>query len=195
MGVFVCGVVTGIVALVLASQAQQKITASNGQLTGAGMVTAARVIAIIAIALNLIVIVVFIGTSSREHLMSYVPPPPPPPPRRRPRQPQWGAPPRPGAPVYAPPRTDGTAIAALVLSIVSWVLCPIIAAVVALVLAHVAGNKIDASGGRLTGNGLVRAAQIIAWVHIVLFTLVMVGIAIALVANDSSSSSLRALVG
>ncbi len=60
-------------------------------------------------------------------------------------------------------------------------------------LAHVAGNKIDASGGRLTGDGLVKAAQIIAWIHIVLFTLVMVGAAIALVANDSSSSSLRAL--
>ncbi len=92
------------------------------------------------------------------------------------------------------PRTEGTAVAALVLSIVSWVLCPIIAAVVALVFAHVAGNKIDASGGRLTGDGLVRAAQIIAWIHIALFTLVMVGAAIALVASDSSSSSLRALL-
>jgi hypothetical protein len=96
--------------------------------------------------------------------------------------------------VYTAPRTEGTAVAALILSIVSWVLCPIIAAVVALVLAHVAGNKIDASGGRLTGNGLVRAAQIIAWIHIALFTVVMVGVAIALVANDSSSSSLGALL-
>jgi hypothetical protein len=127
--------------------------------------------------------------------MSYAPPPPPPPPPPPGPQPQWGAPgapgPVPGA--YSPPRTEGTAVAALVLSIVSWVLCPIIAAVVALVLAHVAGNKIDASGGRLSGNGLVKAAQIIAWIHIVLFTLVMVGAAIALAANDSSSSSLRAL--
>ena len=70
-----------------------------------------------------------------------------------------------------------------------------IAAVVALVLAHVAGNKIDASGGRLAGAGLVRAAQIIAWIHIVLVTLVMVGVAIALVATDSSSDSLRGSVG
>jgi hypothetical protein len=124
--------------------------------------------------------------------MSYAPPPPPPPPPSAP-QPQWGAPGAPVQPAYAPPRTDGLAVAALVLSIVAWVFCPIIAAVVALVLAHVAGNKIDASGGRLTGNGLVKAAQIIAWIHIVLFTLVMVGAAIALVANDSSSNSLRAL--
>ncbi len=124
--------------------------------------------------------------------MSYAPPPPPPP--VPPPQPQWGPPAAPGAPAYAtPPRTEGTAVAALVLSIVSWVLCPIVAAVVALVLAHVAGNKIDASGGRLTGNGMVRAAQIVAWIHIVLFTLIMLGVAIALVASDSTSSSLRAL--
>lgn len=125
--------------------------------------------------------------------MSYVPPPVPPP--SPPQPPQWGAPPAPGYAPYAPPRTDGTAIAALILSIVSWVACPVIAAVVALALAHASGNKIDASGGRLTGAGFVRAAQIIAWIHIGLVTVVMVGIAIALVANDSSSSSLRALVG
>jgi hypothetical protein len=111
--------------------------------------------------------------------MSYSPPPPGPP---TPPQ-QWGPPPAPGL-AYATPRTDGTAIAALILSIVSWAICPVIAAVVALVLAHVSGNKIDASGGRLTGAGLVRAAQIIAWIHIALVTLVMVGLAIALAAND-----------
>jgi hypothetical protein len=117
--------------------------------------------------------------------MSYAPPPPPssPPPPQ-----QWGTPVAPGVSPYAPPRTEGTAIAALILSIVSWVFCPIIAAVVALVLAHVAGNKIDASGGRLTGAGIVRAAQIIAWIHIGLATVAMVGIAIALAANDSSDS-------
>lgn len=126
--------------------------------------------------------------------MSYAPPPPPPPPPPQPA-PGWGPPAAPGAGAYVAPRTDGTAVAALVLSIVSWVLCPIVAAVVALVLAHVAGNKIDASGGRLSGTGLVRAAQIIAWIHIVLFTLIMIGAAIALVANDSSSSSMvRSLV-
>jgi hypothetical protein len=122
--------------------------------------------------------------------MSYVPPPPgtPIPPQ------QWGPPAAPGVAPYAPAKTDGTAIAALILSIVSWVFCPIIAAVVALVLAHVAGNKIDASGGRLTGAGIVRAAQIIAWIHIGLATIGMVALAIGLAVNDSSSS-LRALVG
>ena len=108
--------------------------------------------------------------------MTYVPPAPPG------ATPQWGPPP--GAGAYTPPRTEGTAIAALICSIGSWVLCPMILAVVALALAHAAGNKIDASAGRVTGEGLVRAAQIIAWIHIVLVTLVCVIIAIVLIAND-----------
>jgi len=115
--------------------------------------------------------------------MSYVPPPPPAAPNP---QPQWGPPPAPGPAIYGPSHTEGLAIAALILAIASFVVCPMIAAVVALVLAHVAGNKIDASGGRLSGEGLVRAAQIIAWIHIALATLVTVGAAIALVVADSS---------
>jgi hypothetical protein len=67
------------------------------------------------------------------------------------------------------------------------VVCPIILAVVALGLAHAAGNKIDASGGRLTGEGMVRAAQIVAWIHIGLITLATVIVAIVLIAVDTSS--------
>jgi hypothetical protein len=78
------------------------------------------------------------------------------------------------------------AIAALVLSIASWVVCPVIAAIVALALAHGAGNRIDASAGQKTGNGLVTAAKIVAWIHLVLVTVVMVIAAIALVAADAS---------
>jgi hypothetical protein len=116
--------------------------------------------------------------------MSQVPPPPPAAPTPPPSAPQWGPPPTAQGSYYAPPRTDGTAIAALIVSIVSWVVCPIIAAVVALALAHAAGNKIDASAGQLSGAGLVRAAQIIAWVQIGLITFGMVVAAIALVAAD-----------
>lgn len=63
VGLFVCGVVTGIVALVLANNAQQKITASGGRLTGSGFVTAARVIAIISIVLSVLGIVLLIAAS------------------------------------------------------------------------------------------------------------------------------------
>lgn len=117
--------------------------------------------------------------------MSQVPPPPPAAPTPpSPPAPPWGQPPATQSQYYAPPRTDGTAIAALIVAILSWVLCPIIAAVVALALAHGAGNKIDASAGRLSGAGLVRAAQIIAWVQIGLITFGMVVAAIALIAAD-----------
>ena len=63
VGLFVCGVVTGIVALVLANNAQQKITASGGRLTGAGFVTAARIIAIISIVFSVLGIVFLIAAS------------------------------------------------------------------------------------------------------------------------------------
>jgi hypothetical protein len=56
VGLFVCGLIAGIVALVLANNAQQKIDAANGQLTGKGFVTAARVIGIIAIVSGAVII-------------------------------------------------------------------------------------------------------------------------------------------
>jgi uncharacterized membrane protein len=99
--------------------------------------------------------------------------------------PQWGAPPATGG-GYATPRTEGMAIAALICAIASWVVCPIVLAIIALALAHAAGNKIDASGGRLTGDGVVRAAQIVAWIHIAVLTIGMVIAAIVLIAVDAS---------
>jgi hypothetical protein len=63
VGLFVCGIVTGIVALVLANQAHQKIVTSGGQLAGEGMVTAARIIAIISIVLSAVGIVFLIASS------------------------------------------------------------------------------------------------------------------------------------
>jgi len=117
--------------------------------------------------------------------MSQVPPPPPAP-SPPPAAPQWGPPLAPQGAYYAPPRTEGTATAALIVAILGWVMCPIIASVVALALAHSAGNKIDASGGQLTGAGLVRAAQIIAWIQIGLITFGMLVAAVVLVAADAS---------
>jgi hypothetical protein len=106
------------------------------------------------------------------------PPPPPggpsgPPPGAG--QPQGWSQPAYGAPGYQPaPQTDGLAIAALCCAIASFVVCPVIPAIVALVLAHNSRQKIDASGGRLTGEGFNTAARIIAWVHIGLAVLAIV---------------------
>lgn len=84
----------------------------------------------------------------------------------------YGPPPQPGQ--YPPgfgypaPKTDGTAIAVLVLAVCSFVVFPIVPAIIALVLAPGAMRTIEASGGRLTGEGLVRAGRITAWIHLAL---------------------------
>jgi hypothetical protein len=97
-----------------------------------------------------------------------------------------------------PPQQDGTAVAALVLAIASFVVCPLIPAIVALVLAHQSQQKIAASGGRLTGEGLNQAARIIAWVHLglvalVILIIIVVGIAGGFDDNDNDFDSLRTI--
>jgi hypothetical protein len=110
------------------------------------------------------------------------PPYPPPPAYDQPAGygPGYGAPPMYG-PGYGAPATDGTAIAALILAISSFVVCPVIPAIIALVLAGNAKRTIAASGGAKTGEGLVTAARVISWVNIALAVVVIIGL-IALVA-------------
>lgn len=104
-------------------------------------------------------------------------PPPPPPPPPPPGQPYGG--PNPagtygvtpgygGGAAPAVPSTNNNAIVAFVLSLVSWVVCPIICAIVALVFASKAKKEIEQSGGWQTGSGFVTAAKIISWLNIVL---------------------------
>lgn len=69
------------------------------------------------------------------------------------------------APV-AGPTTSTNAVIGLILAIVSWVICPIIAAIVALVLARSSDKEIKASQGRVDGSGLNTATRIIAWLNI-----------------------------
>lgn len=68
--------------------------------------------------------------------------------------------------VPAAPTTSTNAVAGLVLAILSWVLCPIIAAIIALVLARSSSREIASSGGRIEGAGLNTATRIIAWLNI-----------------------------
>jgi hypothetical protein len=77
---------------------------------------------------------------------------------------------------------------ALVLAIASFVVCPVIPAVVALVLANNADTAIQASGGRKTGEGLTKAARIVAWINIGLTVGVLViVILIAVIAAAAGS--------
>jgi hypothetical protein len=76
----------------------------------------------------------------------------------------WGAPPPYG---YPPARsTEPMAIACLVLAIAAYVVCPVVLAVVALVLGRSASSKIAASGGWLEGESLVKVGSILAWINI-----------------------------
>ena len=106
-------------------------------------------------------------------------------------QPGYGQP-QPGyAPYgYAPPApaNDGNAVAALVLSIASFVVCPFVAAIVALFLAQIAKRDILASNGTKGGLSLVTAAKVIAWTNIALTLLFAVIIMLGLVAFRSTSS-------
>lgn len=94
--------------------------------------------------------------------------PPGPPPGYAPGYPPPGYP-APGYPVpaYPPPAPTSTnAIVALILAISSWIVCPIVPAIVALVFASKASKEIRASGGTLQGAGLVTGANITAWINI-----------------------------
>ena len=104
---------------------------------------------------------------------AYPPPPPgyPPPP--------FGYPapgyPAPGYAYPPAPTTSTNAVVGLVLAIVSWVVCPVIPAIIALVLARKSDLEIAASGGRVSGAGLNTATKIISWINIGLYAALIVG--------------------
>ena len=82
-----------------------------------------------------------------------------------------------GAPAYVPlsgpAPTSGKATATLVLAIASFVVCPILPAIAALVVGAQAAREIRESGGRVGGDGLVKAGRILAAVHLGLSVLVV----------------------
>lgn len=110
----------------------------------------------------------------------------------------WGPPPPGvGAPGYGPvdgpggggpTQTETKAIVALVLAVLTWTpIVPFVGAVVALVLARLARRDILASGGRLTGLGLVKAARILSIVHLVFVALAVVLVVVLLTVPFSFS--------
>lgn len=116
---------------------------------------------------------------------SYPPPPWPPPAYPAAAAPPPAAPPGypssyPAAPAYpaappgAQPGTSSNAIVALVLAIISWVVCPIVPAIVALIFANMADKEIQASGDSVQGKGLVTASKIVSWINIGLWAAMIV---------------------
>lgn len=67
------------------------------------------------------------------------------------------------------PVTSSSAIVALVLGILSWPVCPLIFAIIALVFANKADKEIAAGQGRVGGSAFVLAAKILSWINIGFF--------------------------
>jgi hypothetical protein len=66
------------------------------------------------------------------------------------------------------------AIVGLVLAIVSWVLCPVIPAIIALVLAKKAEQEIMANPGRVSGMGFILPTRIVSWINIGLYAAIII---------------------
>jgi hypothetical protein len=93
------------------------------------------------------------------------------------------------APGYAPVRTNGLAVASLVLGIVGWALCGV-GSILAIVLGLVARNQIRASGGQEAGDGMAKAGVILGCIGLVLLVAYVVVAVIVTASNGSSSGSL-----
>lgn len=136
------------------------------------------------------------------------PPPPPPPPAPQAQQPAYQQTPQqtpqqhpqPGYgqyPGYQPQpmvRTSNSAVWALVLAIGSFIICPLIPAVIALVLAGSAKREISQSNGWVSGEGLVTAAKVLSWINIALSVLAIVGLIAFSVAVDNGTIDINDLV-
>lgn len=117
-----------------------------------------------------------------------------PPPQPYPGYPSYvvGAQTYPPGAVYvqpATPKTSPAAIIAVILAVLSFVQCPVVLAVVALVLARSAETDIAASNGWVTGAGLARGARIAAWINIGLSIALGVGLLLLMIIAPSLGPS------
>jgi hypothetical protein len=95
------------------------------------------------------------------------------------RQPGYGSPPG--------PPTEGMAVAALVIAVVGFLCLPSGRRDRGLVMANSARQRIEASGGRLSGLEQARAARIIAIIELVLTAIVVLVLAVGAVVAVNTS--------
>ena len=78
-------------------------------------------------------------------------------------------------PQYAPnPPTNTMAVVSLVSGILSWLIFPLIGAIVAIITGHMARKEIKASLGGQTGDGLAIAGLILGYTNIVIMCLSLI---------------------
>jgi len=66
------------------------------------------------------------------------------------------------------PQTSTLAIVSLITGIATWIILPLIGAIIAIITGHLAKNEIGASMGRLAGSGMATAGLVLGYVQIVL---------------------------
>lgn len=84
------------------------------------------------------------------------------------------------------PRTEGTAIIALVLGILGIISCPVVLSIPAVIVGNQAKAKI-AQDPTLEGEGMARAGVILGWIGIGLGALAIVGAVIAFAVGVTTS--------
>jgi len=75
---------------------------------------------------------------------------------------------------YAAPRTDGLAIASLILGILSLLCCGFILGPAAAITGFISRNRIAASGGAIGGGGMAMAGLILGIVGFVLWIILAI---------------------
>jgi hypothetical protein len=78
-------------------------------------------------------------------------------------------------------------VAALVCGIASFVVCPVLPAVAAVILAPGAKRKIRESGGRLDGEGMATAGQVLGWINIGLAAFLVIILVIVAASGTSTT--------
>lgn len=87
---------------------------------------------------------------------------------QQPYQPYQPYQPPPPQPYYVPPQTSGLATASLIFGIISWVVLPLLGAIIAIICGHAAKSEIRASGGRLTGDGSATIGLVLGYIQLIL---------------------------
>ena len=82
----------------------------------------------------------------------------------------------------------------LVLGILSFVFCPVVGAVAAIITGGRAKKAVRRSAGTKSGTGLAIAGQVLGWVNLALSVLVavLIGVIVSIASNHQSYTSLRA---
>ena len=120
---------------------------------------------------------------------------PTPPPQPPPAPPAYGQPPSTGSGYQSGQKTNGLAIAALVLGIAGLVFYACgVASILALVFGYMSRRQIDESGGTQGGRGMAIAGIIMGWIGValvVIFWVVIIILAATTDNNDDTMSLVR----